>query len=154
MEPEAASNNLEKIETECLIARRKGDPRIMSYVHDNDGGTRNVIVGAGWDINKILDPGYARKSIASRMMLYNQQNQKIRVGTLVETRYAHLITKSYLSVDARVRLWKDTWRRCCADHQFCLHGDIAPCARRRTHLTNEDAATLQRFFEETVDYVD
>ena len=117
------SRNLEKVGVFQIAERWKSSQKIKSYVHDNDGVSRNIIIESGWKIEEALDPGHAIKSIKKNLENFNKNNGKpfYRLQESIGRYLEILLRDNTISKEKRIMYYNHIPYHYLGNHSLCQH---------------------------------
>ena len=132
-----------------MITRLMHIPKIVGYVHDDDGKARTLIQRSGWGITEYLDPGHAKKSFLRSLQKFEKDHGKILRA--IEGPLEHwmmILIHSEFTVEQKVQLWENTLSHMAGDHTRCIHG---PMDGPAWDMAGNELAmdTLKKFLDST-----
>ena len=134
---------------QAVVPRLMQNPKIVGYVHDNDGKARTIPEQFGWHITEYLDPGHAKKSFENRFQNFQRNNG--RILKRIESQLLHwmwILIHSNYHVRWRVFFWQNALNHFCGNHFFCLHAPIyGPCWDQAQNPVAQYA--LKKFLDDT-----
>lgn len=121
---QGSANGMEVAALRILLGRWANDPKVIGYVHDNDGASAKAIRDAEWNIPEYLDPNHMAKQ-------FDRKWQKLRPTHLrgfqnkVKMWFNYLIRSDY-TMNERETYWMNTVEHFLGNHAQCpgYHPDL------------------------------